>query len=128
MKLILTVLALSLTTLPARADWIEYEPGVLENALASGETVFVNYSATWCATCAAQERVIDALLEANPAYEDAMTFIRVDWDTYLDAEVTTSRGIPRRSTLLVLRDDTELGRIVAGTSEAQIKALLDLGL
>jgi thioredoxin 1 len=30
--------------------------------------------------------------------------------------------------LLVLRGDRELGRIVAGTSEADIKALLDKGL
>jgi hypothetical protein len=56
------------------------------------------------------------------------TFIRVDWDQWGRHEVTTSRSIPRRSTLLVLRGDAELGRIVAGTSEAQIKSLMDLGL
>lgn len=38
------------------------------------------------------------------------------------------RSIPRRSTLIVLRGDEELGRIVAGTSEAQIKGLMDKGL
>ena len=31
-------------------------------------------------------------------------------------------------TLLVLRDSEELGRIVAGTSEADIKALMEKGL
>jgi hypothetical protein len=38
------------------------------------------------------------------------------------------RGIPRRSTLIVLRGEDELGRIVAGTSESQIKGLMDKGL
>ncbi len=114
--------------LPAFAGFIDYEPGVIETALAEGKTVFVDYYATWCVTCKAQKRVIDALLKANPAYEAAMTFVRVDWDTYSDHEVTTSRNIPSRSVLLVLKGDLELGRIVAGTGEDEIKALLDLGL
>lgn len=113
---------------PAFAGFIAYEPGVLETALADGKTVFVDYSATWCGTCKEQERIITKLLGENPAYEQAMTFVRVDWDTYSGHEVTTSRNIPRRSTLLVLKGDQELGRIVAAVDEAEIKALLDLGL
>ncbi len=124
---------LALTTavtlaLPAMAGFIAYEPGVIENALAEGKTVFVDYHATWCVTCKAQKRVLDKLLRENPAYEAAMTFVRVDWDTYSEHEVTTSRNIPRRSVLIVLKGDQELGRIVADTSEEAIKALLDLGL
>lgn len=112
----------------AAEGFIDYRPGVIENALASGKTVFVDYAADWCTTCKAQERVILRLLEANPRYRAAMTFVRVDWDEYGDHAVSRERGIPRRSTLLVLRDGRELGRIVAGTSEADIKALLDRGL
>ncbi|MEL6919456.1 MAG: thioredoxin family protein [Pseudomonadota bacterium] len=112
----------------ARASFRDYTPGAIQSALASGQTVFVDYSATWCSTCARQERVITALRQQNPAYDRAMTFIKVDWDTYKNHEVTTSRNIPRRSTLLVLKGNAELGRIVAGTGEAQIKALLDAGL
>jgi thioredoxin 1 len=33
--------------------------------------------------------------------------------------------IPRRSTLVLLKGREELGRIVAGTSKAEIKSLLD---
>lgn len=72
--------------------------------------------------------MINALREADPAYDAAMTFVKVDWDAFRTADVTVSRNIPRRSTLLVLRGDEELGRIVAGTGESQIKALMDLGL
>ncbi|MFK7792420.1 MAG: thioredoxin family protein [Devosiaceae bacterium] len=127
--------ALALTAVPVLAPslahasaFVEYTPGAIQSALAQGQTVFVDYSATWCSTCARQERVIGALRAQNPAYDGAMTFFRVDWDTYSRHEVTTSRSIPRRSTLLVLKGDQELGRVVAGTSEEQIKSLMDLGL
>lgn len=115
---------------PARAagGFVDYVPGVIEDALKAGRTVFVDYSATWCTTCKAQERVISRLLAANPAYAEKMLLVRVDWDDYGDAPVSRERKIPRRSTLLVLRGEAELGRVVAGTSEEEIKALMDKGL
>lgn len=120
--------ASALLPVAARAAFVDYTPGMIEAALQSGKTVFVDYSATWCSTCKRQERVIAALKAENPAYANAMTFVKVDWDDYGRHEVSTSRGIPRRSTLLVLKGDQELGRIVAGTSTAQIKELMDKGL
>ncbi len=110
------------------STYVNYSPGLIQKALSQGKTLFVDYSASWCGTCKRQERVIDALRANNPAYDDAMTFVKVDWDTFRNHEVTTSRRIPRRSTLLVLRGEAELGRVVAGTSQAQIKALMDKGL
>ena len=107
---------------------VDYAPGVIENALAEGKTLFVDYAADWCSTCARQERIINALREANPDYDKHVMFVRVDWDDYGNKPVSQSRRIPRRSTLLVLKGDQELGRIVAGTSEAEIKALLDTAL
>ena len=122
--------AAAVAALPAHAatDFVDYTPGVIEDALAAGRTVFVDYSAVWCLTCRTQARVISRLKEANPAYAKAMLFVRVDWDDYGDQPVARDRNIPRRSTLLVLRGKRELGRIVAGTSEEEIKALLDKGL
>ncbi|MEQ3727920.1 MAG: thioredoxin family protein [Tateyamaria sp.] len=110
------------------AGFVDYTPGAIDAALAEGKTVFVDFSATWCSTCKRQERVINALRAENPDYDSKLTFIKVDWDTYKSADVTTSRNIPRRSTLLLLRGDDELGRVIAGTSESQIKALMDIGL
>ena len=110
------------------AEFIDYTPGVVQEALDEGKTVFVDYSATWCSTCARQERVISGLRDEDSKYDDAMTFIKVDWDTYKDHDITLFNSIPRRSTLIVLRGEKELGRVVAGTSVAQIKALMDTGL
>jgi thiol-disulfide isomerase/thioredoxin len=117
-----------LPTLAGGSQTIDYTPGALEAALKDGHTVFVDFAADWCTTCAAQERILSKLRAENPAYDDAMLFFRVDWDDYSGHEVTTSRNIPRRSTLLVLKGDQELGRIVAGTRESEIRALLDTGL
>jgi hypothetical protein len=110
------------------APMLEYTPGLIEQRLAAGEVLLVDYHAVWCSTCAAQSRVITRLQAENPAYEQKITFIRVDWDSYWNAPVTKARNVPRRSTLLVLKGDQELGRIVAGTSKAAIKALLDTAL
>lgn len=112
----------------AGENFVAYTPGLIKSSLAKGKTVFVDYSATWCITCKAQERKINELVKENPDYKTKMTFIRVDWDTFGNDPVTTDRNIPRRSTLLVLKGDQELGRIVADTSKSAIKALLDLGL
>jgi len=57
-----------------------------------------------------------------------VTFIDVDWDAYGDSDLAQRLNIPRRSTLVVLRGDQELGRIVAGTSRADIQALMDVAL
>jgi thiol-disulfide isomerase/thioredoxin len=107
---------------------IDNTPGLIDAALAEGKTVFVDYAADWCSTCHRQERVINALRAANPAYDAAMVFVRVDRDRYGQDDVAVFRNIPRRSTLIVLKGEEELGRIVAGTSEADIKALMDKGL
>lgn len=127
--LALFALAPLVMIMPAQAaDFVAYKPGVIEKALGDGKTVFVDYYAPWCLTCRSQSRTLTRLIDANPAYAKNMTFVRVDWDTYKSEPVSTDRKIPRRSTLLVLKGNKELGRIVAGTSEADIKALLDKGL
>lgn len=106
----------------------DYTPGLVEAELKAGKTVFLDFKASWCTTCAAQERVIKALKSENPAYEQAISFINVDWDMYGKSDLSKALKIPRRSTLVVLKGDQELGRIVAGTGKDTIKALMDTAL
>ena len=117
-------------TLPlaARADILDYTPGLVQERLAAGDTVFLDFTATWCSTCRSQGRTIRALKDANPAYAQSVTFIDVDWDEYGRSELAQSLQIPRRSTLVVLKGDQELGRLVAQTGQSQIKALMDTAL
>lgn len=112
----------------ARAVGLEYTPGLVKERLAAGETVFLDFAAAWCTTCRAQERVIADLINANPAYEEKITFVRVDWDQHSRGDLATELNIPRRSTLVVLKGDEELGRVVARTSRGDIQALMDVAL
>jgi thiol:disulfide interchange protein len=106
----------------------DYSPDLLKAELDAGKTVFLDFKASWCSTCAAQERVINALRKDNPAYDQSISFINVDWDQWADGDLVKQLNIPRRSTLVVLKGDQELGRIVAGTAKDEIKALMDLAL
>ncbi len=99
-----------------------------ERELAAGKTLFLDFKASWCSTCAAQERVIATLRSDNPDYDRHILFVDVDWDLFQKDSLTRSLAIPRRSTLVVLKGDRELGRIVAGTSRSEIQELLDVAL
>lgn len=123
-----SVAAMGLVGPAFAATGTAYTPGLVQKELDAGKTVFIDFYATWCTTCRRQERVINALLSANPEYEENISFIWVDWDKYSSSDLAISLNIPRRSTLVALRGDEELGRIVAGTRETDIKALLDKAL
>jgi len=105
-----------------------YTPGAAEAAMDAGQIVLQDFWASWCSTCAAQERVLAQLKSENPEYEKNIAFFIVDWDQYGKGELSKALKIPRRSTLVALKGREELGRIVAGTGKAEIKALLDKAL
>lgn len=121
--------AATLAPLAAQAaETLEYTPGLVKERLAAGETVFVDFKADWCTTCRAQERVIGALRGENAAYDDAITFVNVDWDQHGRGELARELNIPRRSTLVVMKGEAELGRLVARTSRRDIQGLMDTAL
>lgn len=120
--------AATLVPLAAQAAGMAYTDGLVQERLDAGETVFLDFKASWCTTCRAQERVINALKDENPAYEDHITFIDVDWDEFGRSDIVDRYNVPRRSTLIVLKGEEELGRIVAGTSQRDIQALMDAAL
>lgn len=107
---------------------IPYTKGSAEAAMDAGKIVVLDFWASWCSTCAAQERVLTALKAENPAYEANIMFFLVDWDEHAKGPLSKGLKIPRRSTLVALKGRKELARIVAGTSKADIKALLDTAL
>lgn len=128
--LLASAATLALAPLPLRAEMpkLLYTPGLAEKDMAEGRVILLDFWASWCSTCRAQVRVIEELRAENPAYDQAIRFITVDWDEYGNGDLSRKLQIPRRSTLVLLKGETELGRTVAGTSRQEIKALLDAGL
>ncbi|MFN3643239.1 MAG: thioredoxin domain-containing protein [Gemmobacter sp.] len=114
--------------LRARAVGAPYSPEMLEAAMAANETILLDFTASWCSTCAAQGRVLAALKAENPDYAARIRFIDVDWDQWKSSALVAERNIPRRSTLVVLKGEREIARVVAQTGRAEIKALLDAAL
>ena len=69
-----------------------------------------------------QERTVRALLKSKPEYQHVV-HMKVDWDTWRDAEITKMLKVPRRSTLVMFNKGEEVGRVVAQTSQPAIEAL-----
>ena len=68
-----------------------------------------------------------ALLDSKPQYR-AVTIMRVDWDTWRNADIVKTLAIPRRSTLVMFRGGKEVGRVVAETDSNAIEALFKAAL
>ncbi len=127
-QFLITLAAVTATGPALAANGRTYKKGLVEAELAAGKTVFLDFYTDWCSTCRAQGTKIRKLLKANPDYEKHVTFIKVDWDQHSASTLARRLNIPRRSTLVVLKGDKELGRIVAGTRTEDIKALMDTAL
>jgi thioredoxin 1 len=126
--LVLSGLTLPLLPLGAWANILPYTAGLAEQAMDQGKRIVLIFGADWCSTCRRQERIMSDLRAANPRYDAELTLIRVDWDEHGTGPLSRALQVPRRSTLIALRGQTELARIVAGTGQAEIRALMDKAL
>lgn len=124
-----TALATIAASMPlsALAKTVPYTNATFDQYLANGQTFLMAVHAKWCSTCARQKRVINALRAKGEPYA-SMTMLAVDWDDNRESPLIGKYNVPRRSTLIMFKNGKEVGRVVAGTSEKQIKDLLDKGL
>ena len=120
--------SLLLATPVLAATGARYKKGLVDKELAAGKTVFLDFYTDWCTTCRAQGAAIRNLRSENPAYDQHLTFIAVDWDQHRSSQLAKRLKIPRRSTLVVLKGDQEIGRIVASTRRDAIRELMDAGV
>ncbi len=89
------------TAKPAGTDgptWTPWSPEAQAKALAEGRTVYVDFTARWCATCQVNKRVYDDALRADLA-KAGVVLMRADWDRrdeVIRAELATygRQGIP----------------------------------
>jgi len=69
-------------------NWEPYSAERLENLLAEGKPVFLNFTAAWCISCLVNERVALSDSTVIKAFETSgITYLKGDW-TKRDAEIT----------------------------------------
>lgn len=114
------------TPYSALANTVEYSEETFDQYISSGKTFLMGIHAKWCSTCDRQNRVINALRAKGEPY-DSLTMLAVDWDENRRSKLIETLNVPRRSTLIMFKDGKEVGRIVAGTGNSEIQALIDKG-
>lgn len=110
----------------ASQDILEYETGLIEEKLAAGKVVMVDFYENYCSTCRAQARALKILRNENPAYDANIVFINVD--IIENSDLAKTHNVTRHGTLLMLLGDKVLARLDSETSADAIKGFLDAGL
>jgi len=112
--------ATQLTAKDAPEGWVQYSPEAFATAQASGELVVVDVFAPWCPTCRAQAPILDELRQ-DDRLADA-TFIKVNFDK--NRAFLREHRIPRQSTILVFKGETEVARSIAETNRMRLRAVV----
>jgi thioredoxin 1 len=107
------------------AEPAAYSEQLVAQELAAGKTVLIDFTASWCSSCQAQGRAIQALRDENPAYDAAITFVEADWDAYQGTPLAKQYGITRRGSLVILRGNEVLAQTSTHSSKDALRALLD---
>ena len=111
----------------AKAKTQNFSVATYQKLVESGKPFLIGVHTSWCTTCAAQKRVISSLRQSGEPYSQ-LTILEMDWDKFRGSQIGNDLQIPRRSTLVMYTNGAETGRIIAGTSPASIKALIDKAL
>jgi thiol:disulfide interchange protein len=86
--LLLSASAYAFVTKPSRLVWQQFSQAKLDNALASGRPVFIDFTADWCITCKTNERfAIDTSKVREEFSRRNVVMLKADW-TKGDPEIT----------------------------------------
>ncbi len=70
--------------------WQPYDEAVIEQRVAQGQPVFVDFTAAWCVSCQVNKRLVLHTDATMQAFEKAnVTLMRADW-THRDARITAA--------------------------------------
>ncbi len=127
MKLIKTASLLAFSSLMSIAMAGEIKPfnqKDFDTLTASGKSVVLDISATWCPTCKAQKPIIDRLMQ-QPAYKD-VTLMTIDFDS--NKPTLKKFGVSMQSTLVAFKGSQEVGRSVGDTRPEGLEDLIKKSL
>lgn len=68
------------TTISYGVEWTNYSPDVLQSHIDDGRNVFIDFTAAWCITCKANERVVFSSNRVKDRFEELdFVMIKADW-------------------------------------------------
>ena len=97
-----------------------YSAEAFETAQSDDAAIVVDIHASWCSTCRAQRRALEALID-DPRFAN-IVFLEIDYDT--EKEIMRAFGASQRSTLIAFRGADEVARLVGDTRRGSIEVLL----
>ena len=122
-QVIVSALLLTSAALTHAIEFQPYSAAALAAAQKADKPVALHFHADWCPTCRAQDKVLQAL-KAEPGLD--VTVLKVNYDT--EKDLKRQYKIQSQSTMVILRGDTERGRLVGDTTEAGIRTALKSAL
>lgn len=63
----------------ARIEWLEWTPEAQAKHLAAGETVYIDFTARWCATCQVNKRVFKDAAVIKAFADKKVVALKADW-------------------------------------------------
>jgi len=124
-KIILPFLVLSMFftagSLTAMSPFAEED---FNEAIKNEKLVLLDFYASWCGTCKAQEGPLKSIL-SEEEFADVVA-LRVDYDNAGDLK--SKYNVQRQSTLIILRGDEEVDRSMGVTNEADLRKFIKQGL
>jgi len=100
-----------------------YSGGALAEAQKADRPVALHFHAAWCPTCRAQEQAMQSLT-SDPALN--LTVLVANYDT--EKDLKRRFNVRAQSTIVVLRGQKELARLVGESSQTSIRQALKTAL
>jgi thioredoxin len=117
-------IAISIGTTAWAGGWNTFDNSAFKKAQESGQTVLVDFHATWCPVCAKQKPALDKLL-GEKEFQGVKAFV-ADYDT--STELKKQMRIASQSTLVLFKGKREVARSTGVTDPSELRALLRKGL
>ena len=117
--------------------WLPWSPAAEAKALAAGQTVYIDFTAEWCATCQINKRVYKHDVVAAALADKGVVLLKADWtkkDAVIAAELTKygrsgvpcnvflKQGAPTALLSEVISDDEVLAALSAISAGKEYRA------
>lgn len=116
------LMAASVTS--ALAGELPFDQKKFDSAVAAGESVVVDFSASWCPTCKAQKPIVDKLMEL-PKFKNVTLFV-ADYDK--EVALKKQLRVAQQSTFVVFKGGKEVTRSTGQTDKDVLAAVFDKAL